>query len=391
MDLRREIKLSDLVPKRPARTPRSQPKKLHERNRRAAGAEIVGLKIGATAVTAAQVENNGGKRVVRLARQALAPGVVDSGEVRDPIALGHALAELFRAHQLPRRGVRLGIANSRIGVRVIEVAGVEDERQLENAIAFRAHEMLSVPQEEAVLDYHVLSSQTNGDGATARKILLVVAYRDSVDRYLDAAEVAGIEVSGIDLEAFALLRAVAAPGSPVDEGVSATAVTAVNVGHERTVLAISNGEVCEFARVLQWGGSALGQAIARALKVSSAEGESLKRGLSLEHGDEGAEGLSAADAAEAVEAVRYELSTLVRELLSSLRFYQSQPDSLAIGEILLTGGTSAIPGLAAELERELGIGVRVCDPLARVQLAEGVQPPDPPGAVTVAVGLGIED
>lgn len=391
MDLRKEIKLSDLVPKRLPKAAAPAPAKRAGRARSTSGSlELVGLKVGATGITAAHVLNNGGKKVVRLAHESLAPGVVDAGEVRDPAALGEALADFFAKHSLPRRNVRLGLANSRIGVRVIEISGIEDERQLENAIGFRAHEMLSVPVEEAVIDYQVLSVETDEEGTTTRRILLVVAYRDSVDRYLAAADNAKLELAGIDLEAFALLRAVSQP-TREEDGEPEAAVTAVNIGHERTTLAISNGTICDFTRVLGWGGGEVSSALARALKITPSEGETLKHGLSLEPGAEGVEGLADGRAAEAIEAVRYELQSLVRELLSSLRFYQSQPGSLPIGEILLAGGMTSIPGFAAELERELGIRVRVADPLSRVDLADGVEPPAQPATLAVALGLGIED
>ena len=148
--------------------------------------------------------------------------------------------------------------------------------------------------------------------------------------------------------------------------------------------------MCEFTRVLEWGGAKIGAALARALKITPAEAEELKHGLSLEQGHEGVDGLEERNS-EVVDAVRYELQSLVRELLSSLRFYQSQPGSLPIGEILLAGGTSCIPGFAEELARELGIPVRLADPFARVELAAGVERPEQQGALAVAVGLGIED
>lgn len=390
MDLKKEIKLSDLVPKRGA--PKSRARKT-KKSRDKGPAEVVGLKIGATGIRVAHVVNNGGKQLVRTARGPLPNGVVDGGEVRDPSALGEALSDFFTANALPRKGVRLGLANSRIGVRVIEVAGIEDERQLENAVGFRAHEMLSVPIDEAVIDYRVLSTDVDEDGQTTRKILVVVAYRDSIDRYLAATDAAKIELAGIDLEAFALLRAVAEPGSlPVgDDGRPVAALSVVSVGHERTTLAVSDGTVCEFARVLEWGGAQLGSAIARALKLSPTEGEELKHSVSLVAGEEGVEGLPAARAAEAVEAVRYEMQALVRDLLSSLRFYQSQPQALPIGEILVTGGTASIPGFAEELGRELGIPVRLADPFVRVHFDDGATRPEDGGALAIAVGLGIED
>jgi type IV pilus assembly protein PilM len=332
--------------------------------------------------------NNGGKHLVRTASMALPTGVIDGGEVRDPAALGEALADFFAANQLPRKGVRLGLANSRIGVRVIEIGGIDDEGQLENAIRFRAHEMLSVPVDEAVIDYDVLSTDTDEDGGVTRKVLVVVAYRDSIDRYLAAMDAAKVELSGIDLAAFALLRAVAAP---VEEGEQRAALIAASIGHERTTLAISDGRICQFARVLEWGGADIGTAVARALKISPIEAEQLKPGISLVEGQEAVEGLQAARAAEAIAAVRYELQNLVRELLSSLRFYQSQEGSLPIGEILIAGGTSAMPGLLEVLSRELGIPVRLADPFTRVELGEGMELPEHPGALAIAVGLGVED
>lgn len=389
MDWKKEIKLSDLVPRRKApeatsRRPAGRKKERQPERHR----DLVGLKIGASHIAAARVVSNGSRELVQLAQTPLAHGIVTAGEVRDPLALGVALASFFEEHALPRKGVRLGLANSRIGVRVIEIAGIDDEQQLENAIRFRAHETLSVPLDEAVIDWQELSHDVGDDGVEARRILLVVAYRDSVDRYLAAADHAGLQLVGIDLEAFALLRAVS---EPTAEGHDDAAVVAMTVGHERTTLAISDGRVCSFTRVLDWGGAALTAAIARALKISPGEAEQLKHTLSFAPDGASLEGPNGMAFAQAAEAARFELQTLVRELLSSLRFYQSQPGSLPIGEIVVAGGTASMPGFAEQLAGELGVDVRAADPLARVRLAAQVERPAETGSLAVAIGLGIED
>ena len=136
------------------------------------------------------------------------------GELREPELLAEALKAFFRKHKLPRQGVRLGIANNRIGVRIFEIAGIADPKQLENAIRFRAQEALPIPIEEAVLDYHVLGERTDDEGQLVRRILLVVAYRELIDRYVAACKKAGVRLAGIDLEAFALLRALGDPLPP---------------------------------------------------------------------------------------------------------------------------------------------------------------------------------
>jgi type IV pilus assembly protein PilM len=350
-----------------------------------AAKRLVGLKIGASGLAAARVANNGHAELLQLAREPLDPGVVVGGELRDPEALAEALKAFFRKHKLPRRGIRLGIANNRIGVRTLDVVGIVDPKQLANAIRFRAQEALPIPIEEAVLDYRILSESETEDGERICRVLLVVAYRELVDRYLAACRKAGLGVVGIDLEAFALLRSLAEPRAAEE-----AALVAVAIGHDRSTFAVSDGTVCEFTRVLEWGGHALDVAVAQALDLTPSQAEPIKRTLSLAGGP-APEGLSDEQAEAAREAMRRQVGAFARELVSSLQFYQGQPGSLGIGEIVLTGGTAHLYGLPDELERLIGVRVRLGDPLERVKPGKKLQTPEPVGSLAVAIGLGIED
>ena len=89
--------------------------------------------------------------------------------------------------------------------------------------------------------------------------------------------------------------------------------------------------------------------------------------------------------------MRRQVQTFARELVSSLQFYQNQPGSLGIGEIVLTGGTAHLEGLADDLQRLIGVAVRIGDPLGRVQVAKRFKQAEPIGSLAVAIGLGIED
>ena len=308
-----------------------------------------------------------------------------AGELRDPEALGAALKVFFAKHKLPKKGVRLGIASNRIGVRILEIVGVEEEKQLANAVQFRAQEALPIPLDEAVLDYRVLDESVDADGQKVKRVLLVVTYRELIDRYVSACQKAGIELAGIDLEAFALLRAL---GAPTDR--DGSALVAVAIGNDRSTFAVSDGRVCEFTRVVEWGGSALNVALARAFDSTPSEVEPMKRAMSLD-GSTTADGFSAEQTAVAVDAVRRQVQSFARELVSSLQFYQNQPGSLGIGEIVLTGGTAHLPGLAEELERLIGVHVRVGDPFARLKVGKRFAGTEQIGSLAVAIGLGIED
>jgi type IV pilus assembly protein PilM len=374
--------------KRTKKPKQKGPKMRAERGAKAAK-RIVGLKIGASQLAAARVSNNGSAELLQVAREPLEPGIVVGGELRDPDKLAAALKEFFAKNGLPKRGVRLGIANNRIGVRTFEISGVQDPKQLGNAIRFRAQEALPIPIDEAVLDYQVLGEGVDADGQPNQRILLVVAYRELIDRYVDACKKAGIVLAGIDLEAFALLRALQAPQDGVGADPTA-ALVAVAIGHERSTFAVSNGHVCEFTRVLEWGGSALNVAIARAIDAAPSEVENVKRALALT--DEMVpESLTPEQAKKAREAMRRAIQTFARELVSSLQYYQNQPGSLGIGEIVLTGGTAHLPGIAGELERLIGVRVRVGDPLARMKVSKKVGDQAQLGSLAIAIGLGIED
>jgi type IV pilus assembly protein PilM len=372
-----------------AKEPKQKGPKMRAERGAKAAKKIVGLKIGASQLAAARVSNNGSAELLQVAREPLEPGIVVGGELRDPDKLAAALKEFFAKNGLPKRGVRLGIANNRIGVRTFEISGIQDPKQLGNAIRFRAQEALPIPIDEAVLDYQVLGEGVDADGQPTQRILLVVAYRELIDRYVDACKKAGIVLAGIDLEAFALLRALQAPQDGVGADPTA-ALVAVAIGHERSTFAVSNGHVCEFTRVLEWGGSALNVAIARAIDAAPSEVEDVKRALALT--DEMVpESLTPEQAKKAREAMRRAIQTFARELVSSLQYYQNQPGSLGIGEIVLTGGTAHLPGIAGELERLIGVRVRVGDPLARMKVSKKVGDPAQLGSFAIAIGLGIED
>jgi type IV pilus assembly protein PilM len=373
LSLKRELSL----PKRPAK------------QRKASGGsngrhkQVVGLSVGASQLTAAVVVNNGQPKLVKAAQRTLPQQIVVGGEVRDSEALSTEIAALFDQADLPRKNVRLGIGSGRTGVRVFETPTVDDPRQLANAVRFRAYETLPIPIEEAMLDYHVVEDSPVGD-----RVLLAVAYRDLVDRFATTCAQAKIELVGIDIEAFALLRAVGGEPLPAGERAEAARV-AVSIGFDRTVVAVSDGRLCEFSRVLDWGGARVTGAIERALEVDTSEAERIKHSLDIsdrasdEPGDE--------VTSQAREAARREVHGLARELAASLHFYQDQPDSLGFAEIVITGGGAHLQGLAEQLEELIGITVRVADPFARVGSGHGISSNGQDGALAVAIGLGIED
>ena len=129
------------------------------------GRRVVGLKIGASQIAAAViVESDGRHELVQLARRPIDAGLVVDGEIRDVDALANVLKDFFDEHKLPKKDVRIGLASNRIGVRTFDIVGIDDDVRFDNAVRFKAHEVLPVAVHESVLDYRVLEERPNEAG-----------------------------------------------------------------------------------------------------------------------------------------------------------------------------------------------------------------------------------
>src|SRR4051794_41473084 len=183
------------------------------------------------------------------------------GEVADPIALAEALKTLFAEHELPKR-VRLGIAHQRIVVRTLDLPAVTDDpKALAASVRETAPDHIPMPMDEAVLDFQPLGV-VNTPGGPRTRVVVVAVRREMVERAAAAVQGAGLEIEGIDLSAFGMIRALASE----HEG----AMLYVNVGG-LTNVAVANASGCLFTRASAGGTEAIAQALAD------------KRALTLEH------------------------------------------------------------------------------------------------------------
>lgn len=336
---------------------------------------LVGLDIDATGIVAASVVVNGRVRIERVAFTPLEPGIIRDGEVADVDGLAEALKTLYRDNKGLDKRVRVGLANQKIVVRVIDLPYLEDAKELEAAVRFQAQDQLPMPLEHAVLDHQPLAIVNDAAGRRQR-VLLVAARREMVERVLAALRAAGLKPEGIDLSAFATVRALHRAG-PDDELVLYLAIGGL------TNLAVARGTECTFARA---SGSGV-----EALAVELAE----RAALTLEH----AYGWLAHVGVQApveevtgdpqiVEHARQILLDGVRriasEVRSSLDFHRMQEDAGTVSRAVMTGAASAIPGFDVALASELGIPVEQ-------GLVDGAPAGPDAGRVTVAAGLALTE
>jgi len=337
---------------------------------------IVGLDIDPSAVTAAQVHVNGRLTIARAAMTPLEPGIVRDGEVTDVDGLSTALRTLYKEQRGLNKRVRVGVASQKIVVRMMELPPLADPNELAAAVRFQAQDQLPMPLDSAVLDFQPLDVVDTGAGPRQR-VLLVAARRDMVDRLIHAVRGAGLRPEGIDLSAFAMVRALHAPGNG-DDPVLYLAVGGV------TNLAVAHGKMCQFTRVAGSGheGMAVELAERRALTLDHARG--WLGHVGLEQPVESIEG-DAEIVGEARRVLTEGVRRIAAEVRNSLDYYQAQGAAAPpVQRAVLTGPAASVPGFAAALGAQLGLDVKARD-------VDGTPSGLEPGRVAIAAGLAVTE
>ncbi len=240
---------------------------------RRSGGDVVGLDIQPGHVAAVQVRVNGSIVVKHAAGAPLPADIVREGEVLDEGVLSETLRELFKDSGLGQR-VRLGVANQRTVLRTLELPPITDRKELDAAVRFLAADQVPMPLSNAVLDFHSLGMHDTTEGPR-QQVVLVAAQRDMVERLLSAVRDAGLRPEGIDLSAFALIRSLYRP-DPEHTG----RVLYLNVDG-LTNMAIAEGTICRFTRVVGGGIEAMASELAERRSIPLVEARELIAAIDL--------------------------------------------------------------------------------------------------------------
>ena len=170
--------------------------------------------------------------------------------------------------------MRVGVANQRTVLRTLELPPVTDRRSSPRRCCFQAQDQVPMPLGNAVLDFHPLGIIDTPAGPRQR-VVLVAAQRDMVERLLSAVRQAGLTAEGVDLSAFALIRSLYR-----HEAEQTGRVLYLNVDGLSN-LAIAEGTVCRFTRVVGSGleGMAVELAERRGIALADARSRLLEGDL----------------------------------------------------------------------------------------------------------------
>jgi type IV pilus assembly protein PilM len=305
----------------------------------------VGIDIGSRTITVAEVKNGrGAPTITNFGGVELPPDTVRDGEILDVAAAAASLKELLGSAKVRGKKVHLGVANQRVVVRQLDLPWM-DAKDLKASLRYQVQEHLPIAVEDAELDVHIVGEYTNEQNERFQRVLLVAGHRDMVASHVEVAQRAGLSPLSVDLNPFAVLRAMGST-STLERGNEVV----IDVGAGVTDIVIHEAGTPTFVRILVLGGDDITRALASGLDISIQEAEALKRTITIGEN-------SGTGSAGAIVTARAE--QFVEEVRSSLDYYQAQAGSARLSGVVLTGGGALLGGLADRLAEKLRLPVSI--------------------------------
>jgi len=341
---------------------------------------IVGVDFGHGVIRAVEVEDPGTKRQRTIKRDSIPfhDDAIASGEVRDVSAVSAALKQLWQKGGFKTRRVVLGLGNARVLARDLEVP-VKPLPQVRESLPFLVADLLPMPLENAVLDYYPISIVQHDGGPEQYSGMLVAALKDVAMTNARAAQLAGLEVAGIDMIPFAIIRTLAQRGS-------GESVAFVDVGATTTIISVATDGVPEFVRTVPSGSEDVSRALMELGGLGREQAEQVKRTVGLT-----AEGVEPRyrPVVELMVTRTSDLMTSIRDTIS----YFADTRHRHLSRIVLTGGGARLGGFPQMVSAWTRIPAVLSDALpdmdylvaSALATGAGGAKPAPVGARTAAV------
>jgi type IV pilus assembly protein PilM len=340
---------------------------------------VVALDIGSSAIAGAEIKD--GRQLSRAAVEELPEGLVVDGEVAEPVDLANHIKRFWKDSKFSGRSVRLGVANQRVVVRMIELPAIDDPAEMRHTVDIEAAEHIPIPPDQAIIDYQSVGWFEDESGPRQR-LVVVAAHREMIETLVSAVRRAGLRVDGIDLEAFALIRSLV-PIVPRGDG----AEVLCHIGAGATNIVVSVDRTSQFTRLVGLGGVDLTNAVADQTGLSPHEAEALKAACGL-LGDVPA-GWDQATVTRVRHALALAVRPLVQEIGRTIDFYRSQDFARPVERLVLSGGTALCSGLDKYVQQALGLEVEIGNPLQNLSKSADLSF-DVATRSAVAVGLALD-
>jgi len=259
-----------------------------------------------------------------------------------------ALRNLLHDAKVSSREAFISLPETHVYTRVLKFPLLSDQ-EINSAVRWEAEEYIPIPIEEAVIQHQILERRESSTPPNVL-VLLVAVRKSLVEKYINIANMANLNVVGAETELMSIVRSIS---------VSEKTMVVVDFGAKSTDIGVAKNKELFFSRSVTVAGEAFSRSVAQGLGISLKQAEEYKRTYGL-----------VVDQLEGkVRDVLVPIvGTVADEIKKAIHYYNIEvgPDTPA--GILLTGGSSGLPGVGAELTKILGIEVAIADPFKNISL-----------------------
>lgn len=235
-------------------------------------------------------------------------------------------------------------------------------KKVADLVRYEARQQIPFDLSDVVWDYQMMPGSMVEDGyALDSEVGLFAMKREQANRQLKPFDHANLEVDAVQLAPIALYNMIAYDRMNerletemfnADEPPPSTVV--LSIGTDSSDLIVTNGFRI-WQRSMPIGGNHFTRQLTKDLKMTFAKAEHLKRNAR-----------EAADPKLIFQTMRPVFNDLVTEVQRSIGFFRSIDRKAEIKEMLVTGNTVKMPGLAAYLGKNLGFEVHTLDRFNRL-------------------------
>ena len=339
--------------------------------------QVLGIDISSTTVKLLELSQSGDRyRVESYAVAPLPPEAVVEKNVNQVETVGGLIRELVSRSNTRAQHAVAAVAGSAVIIKTIPMPAGLSEEDLEAQLTVEADQYIPYPLEEVALDFEELGPVEGRDDQV--NVLLAACRQETIESRVDAIEVAGLTPAIMDVEVFAMERALALLKTQMPMANPET-IAMVDIGASMTTLSVYAGGESVYTREQLFGGKQLTDEIMNRYDLSFEEaGRAKKQG-----------GLPEDYESEVLEPFR---EAVVQQVSRSLQFFFSSSEYTELDCVVLCGGVAAIAGLAEIIEERLSTPTIVANPFADMSVGSRVNAQalakDAP-AMMVACGLAM--
>ena len=324
--------------------------------------QLVGIDIGSHSIKVAEVEDSKQGMVLKnFGMIELPHEAIMDGSIKEMEVVSLALKNLLKNLRINNKNSATSISGYSVIVKKITLPR-KGEEDLEKTIQNEAEQYIPFDINDVNLDFQILPSAMKEEEDEEEEkeglmdILLVAAKKDIVDEYISLFQLSELNPIVLDIDAFALQNAF-----EISNAEQSGCHALVHIGAQQLTINVVREGVSVFTRDSSYGGAQITSEIQRKFDISYEEAEKMKLGATPI-------GLHQRPILEDIFSSA--VARWSQEIKRALDFVATTFIGIKVDEILLSGGSSLIPGFSKYLSMETDLHVSKVNPFANLEVKE---------------------